>query len=368
MIGIYIHVPFCLRKCPYCDFYSVVWNENAAEEYTQAVVRNIAAYKHLQLEADTIYFGGGTPSLLTGEQLGRIIAACDNSFSLRSPEITVECNPSSADISKLREYKASGVNRLSFGVQSADDKSLQWLGRLHNFEGAQKAAESAARVGFDNISCDLMLGLKGQTERSLGEDIMRITGLPISHVSAYMLKIEEGTAFDCESVRSAAADEDRMCSLYLEAVRLLEELGFMQYEISNFAKDGRESRHNNKYWQGEEYLGFGPAAHSYFKGQRFCCPPSVRDFIGSDIQQRIITDQAPDRAEEYIMLGLRLKKGISLERAEELFGKEAVRRMKIKALEWCKHGLCRLEGDNLRLTPQGFLVSNEIIVRLLEEQ
>lgn len=367
MTGIYIHVPFCLRKCPYCDFYSTVWNESAAESYTQALVRNIKSYKNMRLEADTVYFGGGTPSLLTAEQLENILAACGESFLLKAPEITVECNPSSADPQKLTAYRSLGVNRLSFGVQSAHDQSLEWLGRLHDFNGAEKAVKAAAEVGFDNISCDIMLGIKGQTEQSLEEDIIRITKLPISHVSAYMLKIESGTAFDCESVRAEAADDDVMSGLYLKAVELLEERGFKQYEISNFAKDGKESRHNNKYWLSQEYLGFGPAAHSFFGGRRYYCPPNAEDFIDSDIQKMIVTDEDPDSAEEYIMLGLRLKKGVSFKRAQELFGEKAALAMKRKALEWEKHGLCHVDGDILSLTPQGYLVSNEIIVQLLDE-
>lgn len=367
MIGIYIHVPFCLRKCPYCDFYSVCHSDEKAEAYTEAVLRNLKGYRDYGISADTVYFGGGTPSLLSSEQLDRILSACSQSFKLCSPEITVECNPSSVTYEKLSAYKSAGVNRLSFGIQTADNSSLQWLGRLHSFESASCAVENAAKAGFDNISCDLMLGLAGQTERSLTDDISKITSLPICHASAYMLKIEKGTAFDCDSIRNSAADEERVCARYLQAVEQFESRGFLQYEISNFALKGMESMHNNKYWQCEEYLGIGPGAHSFWGGKRYACPKNLDSFISQPLQDKIITDENSDRLEEYIMLGLRLKSGITLCRAGFLgMNDYQLENMRRKALLWSAHGLCSFDGDVISLTPNGFLVSNQIISQLLE--
>lgn len=365
MTGVYIHVPFCLRKCPYCDFYSGVYSSRTAGEYVEAVVRNIQALSDKKIECDTIYFGGGTPSLLSAAQLEAIISACANAFTLVSPEITVECNPSSVDDEKLCGYRSAGADRLSFGVQSSDNKNLSWLGRLHDFPQAQKAVESGVKAGFENISCDIMLGLAGQTHDSLEADIKRFVQLPIQHISAYMLKIEQGTAFDCDEIRSACADEDTLCELYLQTVSQLAEHGFEQYEISNFAKKGFESRHNLKYWHDEEYIGIGPAAHSYFGCERYCCPPDTADFIASPVQKKVITDPSPDRLDEYIMLGLRLTEGISLDEVVRRGGDHLISNIKRCSALWQKHGLCSLDGEKLTLTPQGFLLSNELIAELI---
>ncbi len=366
MTGIYIHVPFCLRKCPYCDFYSGIFSLRTAEEYTEAVQRNIKAYKGRNIPVDTVYFGGGTPSLLTPAQIASVIDCCDDSFKLVEPEITLECNPSSIDRDKLRSYLSAGVNRLSVGVQSADDDTLVWLGRLHDKKTAFSRIYDAAEVGFKNISCDMIIGAAGQNEKRLVNEIVQIAALPVEHISAYMLKIEQGTAFDCEEIRTAAADAELMCSLYLTAVETLTEYGFEQYEISNFARHGRQSRHNLKYWQGEEYIGIGPAAHSYFDGARYFCPADTEDFIHSDIQRRTVQEENVDRAEEYVMLGLRLTEGISISKAQSLgLSQPAADHMRLLAAEMQKHGLCRTDGNVIRLTPQGFLLSEEITVRLL---
>lgn len=204
MTGIYIHVPFCKRKCPYCDFYSVCRPE-LYEDYTQAVCRNIEAFKGRDIKCDTIYFGGGTPSVLSAEQVDRIIDKAGKCFDLCQPEITLEANPSSADREKMSGWRKAGVTRLSFGVQSANDRELGFLGRLHDFSQAKSAVETAAQVGFRHISCDIMLGVKGQTLESLWDSIESLTALPVDHISAYMLKIEKGTAFDCDEMRNAVA-------------------------------------------------------------------------------------------------------------------------------------------------------------------
>ncbi len=367
MTGLYIHVPFCLRKCPYCDFYSIIWSREASDSFADAVVRNIECWHGKGLSLDTVYFGGGTPSLLTPEQIGRILDAADRCFSLEKPEITMECNPSSSDYDKLSGYRSAGVNRLSFGVQSADDSQLKDLGRLHSFRQACKAVGDAVRAGFFNISCDIMLGLCGQTPESLEDSADKISSLPITHVSAYMLKIEENTPYNCDEIKKSVADDEVMSDMYLAAVDILESKGFMQYEISNFARPGMESRHNLKYWLGGEYIGIGPAAHSFFQGKRYMCPDDVESFVMKDRQSELITDDAPNKLEEYIMLGLRLKKGIRLSRLSELGGYEFAQKTAAKALTLKEHGLCRCDGDRIFLTPEGFLVSNAIISRFIEQ-
>ncbi len=366
MIGIYIHIPFCRRKCPYCDFYSVCADGKTIGEYVKALCRNIMFYKGRGIKADTVYFGGGTPSLLSAAQIGRVIGAVSECFSLSSPEITLEANPCTVDKQKLEGYRSAGVNRISFGVQSAEDEELKFLGRLHDFETAKRAVCTAAETGFENISCDIMLGLKGQTLEGLYSTADKLCSLPINHISAYMLKIEEGTPFDCDEVKDSVADEDLLCDMYLQTVAQLNDRGFMQYEISNFAKPGGESRHNLKYWHGEEYIGFGAAAHSFFEGKRFCCPADMKAFIADERQEKLVLEEAPDRVEEYIMLGLRLTEGISLEKIKAMGGEKLIGNIRRKAELFGKSGLCSFDGDRLRLTPAGFLASNAIIAEMLD--
>lgn len=366
MTGIYIHVPFCLRKCPYCDFYSVAWSEELSQLYTAAVIRNLDEYAQYNLSVDTVYFGGGTPSLLSSNQMSDILGSVSENFNLHDPEITMECNPTSVNLQKLREYRHCGVNRLSFGIQSADDSQLKWLGRLHDFEKASNAVNDSIKAGFDNISCDIMLGLAGQSMQSLENTINIITNLPIVHISAYLLKIESSTPFDNVKIKSEVADEDMQCEMYLHTVSLLESKGFVQYEISNFAKDNKVSRHNMKYWQGDEYIGIGPSAHSYFDGTRFACAKNVEDFVMSKSPKYIITDPAPNLLEEYIMLGLRLKKGIDLSKISELGNGCISDKIAKKAQFFSENNLCKFDGDNIYLTPHGFLVTNEIITQFID--
>lgn len=365
-LGIYIHIPFCLRKCPYCDFFSVEYDFELCEKYVDAVCRNILKYKNDNLSVDTIYFGGGTPSLLTSNQLQKILLACDKAFKLEVPEITIEANPCSVDFVKLKDYNSIGINRISFGVQSADDKQLEFLGRLHNFSKAEIAVNNAYNAGFDNISCDLMLGLAGQNLDSLEKTIIKITDLPINHISAYILKIEHNTPFDCKKIKNSVANEDLQCDMYLNTVDMLEKRGFEQYEISNFAKNQHYSKHNLKYWQGKEYLGIGTAAHSFYGGKRFFVPKDIESFIGLDFQNEIVSEQSVDELEEYIMLSLRLKWGINLQKVKKIGGLNFARNLVNKAKFYENHQLCKVNDNNICLTPKGFLMSNSLISEFLD--
>lgn len=351
--GLYIHIPFCKRKCPYCDFYSVE-NVGFTEDYTSAVIRNIKAKN---ISVDTVYFGGGTPSLMTAKQIYSILSAVSSVSN--NAEITMECNPCSVDEKYLSEIFSAGVNRLSFGVQSLSDKELSALGRLHNSEMAVNAIKSAYKVGFRNISADIMLATAYQTEKTLAETIEKLSFLPINHVSAYMLKIEQGTPYyTSEKIHQLIPDEDETADMYLEAVSMLEKSGFAQYEISNFAQKGYESRHNLKYWRCDEYYGIGPSAHSFINGERKACHPSVESFISDEIQQEYVTDSSGGTLEERVMLGLRLtQEGISFSAVSQ------EKRARLEMLE--KHGLLRINNDKIALTPNGCLVSNEIIAELI---
>lgn len=367
MTGIYIHVPFCLRKCPYCNFYSKCADESVREKYTDALVRNILNCEHKGIDVDTVYFGGGTPSLLTVPQIERVLKAVNSAFNISQPEITAEANPSSVNYDYLAGLRDIGVNRISFGIQSAVDSELEFLGRLHSCSQGEKAVLDAEKAGFDNISADLMIGLKGQTMESLDLSLQRIIGLPVTHISAYMLKIEEGTAFDCPEVRNSVADDDLLADMYLHMVDKLEKNGFEQYEISNFAKDKKYSKHNLKYWQCEEYLGFGASAHSFWGGERYFCPDDIKGFIEKPIQEKVLTQKSVDKLEEYIMLGLRLKKGISLSRIAEMSSSAERDRIEKIAEQFSAMTLCDITGDSVSLTPKGFLVSNTIIGQMLYE-
>lgn len=364
MTGIYIHVPFCMRKCPYCDFYSCVRPEEQTERFVSAVKRNIAAYSGLDIKADTVYFGGGTPSLLTPSQVYDILYTVQKTVHLCDPEITLEANPSSLSHDKLSGYRSAGIDRLSIGFQSADDIQLGFLGRLHDTALAERSVLDAADAGFDNISCDLMIGLRGQDSGSLDRTLDRLLALPIAHLSAYMLKIEPGTAFDCAEVRDSLPDDDTVSDLYMQLCSRMNAAGFEHYEISNWAKNGRRSRHNMKYWQLEPYIGIGPSAHSDFGGQRFYCPSDLDDFLTSDVQKIVQEDTCPDRLSEYLMLGLRIADGIDRGRLAQLGGEKSADAVFSRAGKLAGEGLIRLSLDNISLTDKGALVSNAVILYL----
>ncbi len=355
--GLYIHVPFCLSKCPYCDFYSVGYTKERAEDYKNAVIRNLRHYhKEYGLSFDTVYFGGGTPILLY-EHIGEIL---HNVRLTDNAEITLEANPCVSSEKALKSLIDCGVNRISFGVQSLSDRELSFLGRRHTEKEAIAAIERAYSIGFRNISADLMLGLSGQTRETLGDSIDRLSALPINHISAYMLKIEEGTPFSVMEL--SLPDEEETAKLYLFACERLEKKSFFQYEISNFSRKGTESRHNLKYWRSEEYLGIGPAAHSYLKGKRFSVGRDIDSFLTSDVQETVVTDDNPGGFEEYAMLKLRLREGLSYSECEGFGISRDIIQNKLKAIP---ESYIEQDEKGIRLTPEGFLLSNTIIARLI---
>ena len=351
--GLYIHVPFCRRKCLYCDFYSVT-DFSLSDSYVNAVIRNIKARGE---RYDTVYFGGGTPSLLSGRQVYAILSAADIESGA---EISAECNPDSADINKLSELHSAGINRISLGIQSLDDKELKMLGRLHDSAQAVLAVKNARASGFDNISADLMLGLPFQNIETVKSNISRLAEHEINHISAYMLKVEENTPLaEKTELVSNIADDELSADIYLSAVELLEEKGFYQYEISNFSHRGYECRHNLKYWKCEDYFGTGPSAHSCIDGKRFAVPKDICGYIHSERQQEIITDENACGDEERLMLSLRLAEGCPI---PENGGESVIKAAK----ELQRHGLLNIADNRIMLTPKGFLVSNSIICLLSE--
>lgn len=365
MLGVYIHIPFCRRRCNYCDFCSSVASRSAIGEYVAALIKSIDAFGENGIPADTVYLGGGTPSLLTGTEMSAILDAVRKKFRLTPDcEITTEANPCTVTLDLLKEYRASGINRISFGIQSCKADELNILGRLHTFEDAEEAVQNARLSGIENISADLMLGIPKQTPESLRESIDRITSLGVTHISAYMLKIEPNTPFDCDGIRAMLPDDDTVSDMYLDTVQTLSEKGFAQYEISNFSKPDHESRHNLKYWTVEPYIGFGPSAHSYMNGRRFYVPDDIGAFVSNPLTPPETEDADPDVLEEYIMLGMRLCKGISLNKVADLGGDPTALMTAAKPFE--RAGLLTITGDTIALTPRGFLVSNGMISKLLD--
>ncbi len=362
-LGIYVHVPFCGKKCGYCDFYSVNYLKDTAEKYTQAVLRNIRHYGDKTRTVDTVYFGGGTPSLLTPEQIDAILSELRNSFILdENAEITLEANPNTVTPQKLTELRKSGINRISFGVQSLVDEELLLLGRTHSAERAVKAVADAYNAGFENISCDIMIAIPKQTAETLEHSIKELSQLPVQHISAYILKIEDGTPFCNGGIADICPDEDETAELYLKMVELLEIYGFKQYEVSNFAKSGFYSRHNSRYWKCLDYIGIGPSAHSCFGGKRFAVERDIRSFIESEVQPIYITDESPCGFEERSMLRLRLKEGLDL---SETGSHKAEIEKKIPHL--IKAGYAEYDGRFVSLTAKGFLMSNSVIEYLIFE-
>lgn len=361
--GIYIHVPFCLRKCPYCDFYSVAMEDSLADAYVEKVIEVMQSRRFSVTEVDSIYFGGGTPSLLGSERLERLLAAVREACEVvPGAEITLEVNPASVEAEAFEALREIGINRLSIGVQSGNDRELKLLGRLHTAREAETCILAAHAGGFDNISADLMLDIPEQTAESLNASIDFLTGLPIDHISAYLLKVEEGTAF---FERGISPDEDDSADRYLECCALLAAKGFPQYEISNFARTGRESRHNLKYWRSEPYLGIGPAAHSCLGGKRFSFRRDLPGFLTDPLG--ILEDEgAAGGLEEFVMLGLRLTQGLDLREAEARF-ETASGLLEARAAPYLERGLAVLEKGRLSLTPEGFLLSNRIIGDLLAD-
>lgn len=360
-LGIYIHVPFCGKKCAYCDFYSESYRKDNVSEYVIAVVRNLRAYSDRSRVTDTVYFGGGTPSLLNPEQIETILDEVKNSFRLsENPEITLEANPNTIDSGRLEKLRIAGINRLSVGVQSMADSELKFLGRTHSAERAEKAVRDAYRAGFENISCDVMIALPGQSAESLRYTLDRITGLPVQHISGYILKTESGTPFDCDEIKSLLPDDDKTAELYLEMVRFLGDRGFAQYEVSNFARKGFESRHNCRYWKCLDYIGIGPSAHSCNAGKRFAVDRNLHAFIESPVQEVTVTDENPCTFEEYAMLRLRLAEGLNIDDFPE--HKDDILK-KIPVL--IKSGYINYKENHISLTPEGFLVSNSVIEYLI---
>ena len=371
-IGIYIHIPFCRRKCLYCDFCSFTGIDSATRSrYVDALVRELRSYSAplAPYTVNTVFIGGGTPSLLAAEETERVFDALRTCFDLApDAEITSEVNPATADGEKLARWRAAGVNRLSIGVQSFSDTELRALGRLHTADEAEAFYRAARRAGFANIGLDLMYGIPGQTAASLAETLRRAVALSPEHISAYSLQVEEGTPFYDRRATLALPGDDENADLYDLVTRELAGAGYRHYEISNYAKPGYESRHNLRYWRMSPYIGVGVAAYSYFEGARYGHGRDLAAYVADDFSRRPPAEPRGDgdTEEEYIMLALRLADGIDDEDFRRTFGVTFTERYGARMAPFVAEGLATRIGRGWTLTERGMYVSLALLAEILD--
>ncbi len=365
--GIYIHVPFCLSKCYYCDFCSRTRaDEETRSIYTERVCAEIRACAERlgddRPTADTVYFGGGTPTLLSPSQLGAILTAVNNTFGIENgAEITAEANPKTADLERLSDMRRLGINRLSIGMQSVHDNELRALGRIHSHADFLASFEDARRAGFENISADLMYGIPEQTRESFAESIRSLISLSPEHISSYSLTVEDGTLFHRRRDSLILPDDDAVADMYALMTEMLEAGGYKKYEISNFANNGQVSRHNLKYWKRENYLGFGPAAHSFYSGVRYANSRDIDGYLeGSDIRELAEVISGGEAMDEYVMLGMRISEGIDISEFNRIFNSDFMESYGSTFRRFSPEYVY-IDGKSCRFTDKGMFVSNYIL-------
>ncbi len=369
-ISLYVHIPFCKKKCRYCDFVSLNSSDEFIERYLRALEAETVArskeYKNAKIK--TLYFGGGTPSLLTARQFLKISDAIKNNFDIDLVETTVECNPESVSEEKLIAYKDAGVDRISVGVQSLDNGILRFLGRIHDREAAITAVKLAGKY-FDNVSCDLIIGVPGESVFSVLNSVDVLCDEGITHISAYGLKIEEGTVlYDMQTAGIFETDDDFAADVYDAVCDRLRDKGFHRYEISNFAKAGFESAHNKCYWKRTPYLGLGAAAYSFDGLSRFNNTENVT-LYAEKLERGILAEEnratlsKEDAMTETVMLSLRTEEGLDVKSFNEKFGCDFMRD-KAEALEKNRKFL-QIENNNIKLNKEYYYISNSIISDLI---
>lgn len=369
-LGLYLHIPFCRSKCLYCDFCSFPHTDaEKREAYVAALCRDLEekAAACTDYSVDTVYLGGGTPTLLSAEQTERILGTVARCYHLaKDAEITAECNPATADRPKLAAMRRAGINRLSIGLQSARKEELKLLGRTHSFTDFCSTWEAARSVGFSNLSADVMFGIPSQTPKTFAGTLEAVAALEPEHLSAYALTLEEGTPLFRLRENYSFPDEDATAKMYCDAVDFLAGRGIFQYEISNFAKPGYESRHNLKYWKMGEYLGFGPAAYSDFGGERFGNTRDLDGYLaGLDVTAERERATEKTREAEYVMLRMRLCEGLDAGAFRERFGKAPDAYLS-RLSRYLEEGFVRRTERGIAFTVRGMLVSNSILSEILD--
>ena len=363
--SIYIHIPFCKRKCNYCAFVSFTNIDEFEEKYTNALIKELNSYT-ISANIKTIYLGGGTPNLLSINNWEKIFDCINKKFSfVNNPEITMEFNPALSNKEYLTQIKSFGVNRISIGVQSFQENILKTLNRLHTKQEALQMINWAQTIGFKSHSIDLIYGIFGQTEQALKQDLKILKSLNIPHISTYGLKIEEGTPFE-KFDKSNLPTEEACEKMYLLISNSLEEIDYTHYEISNFSKENHQSQHNLTYWHNEEYLGIGTGAHGYINGIRYQKPNTIKEYIKNPLFCEILNkNTTEDFFEETIFLGLRLKEGIDLTQIKDKFHIDLYKNKKTVIDKFINNNLAKLKNNKLSLTTKGFLLSNYIIGEIL---
>ena len=380
-LELYIHIPFCVRKCAYCDFLSFASDEETIEAYVSALVNEILSYQknrtfHDSYKVSSVFLGGGTPSLLIERQIADIFEALKKSFSiLPDAEITIEANPGTVSASKLQTYRTCGINRISFGLQSTDNESLKLLGRIHTYDEFLESYQLARDCGFDNINVDLISAIPRQTLSDWEDTLREVVALQPEHISAYSLIVEEGTPFakcygeGC-SKEKELPDEDTERLIYQRTEGILKAAGYARYEISNYAKMGYECKHNLGYWERTEYLGLGLGAASLIQDTRFHNTEDMERYLANcsnpntiQCERTILTQK--EQMEEFFFLGLRKMVGVSLQEFEETYGKDNLNLYRDKIEELKHKELLEESKGYLRLTKHGIDISNYVFGELL---
>ncbi len=369
-LGLYIHVPFCKQKCLYCDFCSLPKADpELISEYHSSLLRCIGdmSERAVDYEVDTIYLGGGTPTVMSARQIDEIINKCAKKYAFSSNvEISCECNPATGSESYFSDLRKSGINRMSIGLQSANDDELKALGRIHGYGDFLRTYAHLRDAGFNNISADLMYGIPQQTMESFLQSIKELAKISPEHISTYCLKVEERTPYGKMGSSLILPDDDTQYEMYMMCSSILKEYGYEKYEISNFSKPQRESRHNMRYWLGYDYIGFGASAHSYFMGERFAFSDNVRAFASGDHRisqsEKIVGDEI---MREYVMLRMRLAKGISLAEFFDKFGRDFCEVFPCVS-RFEKSGHILLDENRCAFSDKGFFVSSYILSEMLD--
>lgn len=373
-LGIYVHIPFCIRKCKYCDFLSFAADVNTQKQYVEKLCVEIEHFfaQYKEYEVKTVFFGGGTPSILEAELIRKIMETLKKAVPfMEETEITLEANPGTLSKKKLEEYKRCGINRLSIGLQSTEEKELNYLGRIHSYEDFLKSYELARQAGFKNINVDLMSAVPYQTLESWEKTLDCILALKPEHISAYSLIVEEGTPFyEDEHLEELLADEDTERKMYVRTEEKLLEYGYHRYEVSNYAKEGRECAHNILYWKRGDYIGFGLGAASCIQNMRFKNTDSMKEYMETpwkEPEERLEVEHLSllEQMEETMILGLRMTDGVSMEEFKSLYGKTMEREFKDVIEKHKADGLLMEEEGCLRFTRKGFDLSNMVLCDFL---
>lgn len=370
-LGLYIHIPFCIKKCAYCDFFSWSGDQEQREAYVRAMEQEIDSYREFARDyrVSTVFFGGGTPSVLEGEQIERILNRIRDIFQLeKDPEITLEMNPGTAQREKLSLYREAGINRLSMGLQSVKNYNLKLLGRIHTYEEFLDSCQMAREAGFDNISVDLISSLPGQTLEEWKEELDTLMKTPLEHISIYQLIIEEGTEFYQRygEHQELLPDEETSREIYLWTGKYLAGQGFEQYEISNYARPGRQSRHNLRYWERKDYLGLGMGAASMVRNIRMTNTRSWEKYMAGCKDPRKIREdveflEEPRQMEEFMFLGLRKTRGVSRKEFHRTFGRDLDMVYEKALSRHLENGMLKSARDRIFLSEEGVLVSNQVL-------